>query len=82
MAKKTFKIKFATKKDKEIFVKATSFENEDQILDNSKKKSVKVAAENKDSVRMMIERAEHGSYHLGDGYCFGEKGEDYTIEKE
>ena len=83
MAKKIYKIKFDDKEQTEIFTKwFNEFLRDDygKIL-KEKKKSVVVAAKDKDEVRDMIVRVERIDSHYGYGYCLGTEDEDYFIKK-
>lgn len=76
---KVYKIKFQDKESKKAFSDYNRH-NRAVIDDFSKKKSVIVRAADKDEVREMLAEAERGSYHRGDGYCFGTENEDYKIK--
>jgi hypothetical protein len=80
MSKKIYKIKFVDKEQTEKFVKNLESFTDEKIL-KEKKKSVIVAAKDKDAVRDMIVNAERLDSHYGSGYCFGEEDEDYFIKK-
>ena len=80
MSKKIYKIKFVDKEQTEKFVKNLESFTDERIL-KEKKKSVIVAAKDKDAVRDMIVKAERFDSYYGNGYCFGEEDEDYFIKK-
>ena len=86
---KTYKIKFDTKKQKEYFVEGVEYDDSIgpgytvgpvRIVDDSKKKSVVVRAENKKAIRKAFDDAERMSQKLHD-YCLGVEDEDYQIKR-